>query len=535
MEPENRDSQITLTDERTPLLSSPPKSSKTSAPSTSLGANKWQIIILSFSRFAEGVTLTTTLPFVNHMVEDLRITRDPEKVGYYVGLIESSFALAQFLTVFQWGRLSDLYGRKPIILMSLLVVSFASISFGLSKSYSAMIFSRVAAGALNGLIGCVKSMIGELTDEHNQARAFAILMVCWSSGAIIGPLIGGYLSQPTTRYPNFFGHGNPFHDFLRQYPYALPTTVAALLPLFAFFVILFFGQETYKMKLSHKKHVPPSDEEGEEEDIDEEEEEGRGRSNSPSRKFKHAMRALMTRQIALLLLNYFVLAFQVICLQSLLTLFCYTPVLIGGLGFTVSDIGKALSFLGFCSMLNQFFIFPKLQRALGTLRLYRSAMLVYPIVFALFPVCNAVARAHYTPPPPENNEYKRYVWPTLGTLLGLRVFADLVWASLLIMVNDASPSRSLLGSLNGVTQSAASLGRGLGPMSATSLFALSIDYNLLGGKLIWYAMICWTGVGVASSWLLQEIKPKWREGTKERRDEVLVAEAGALEEEEAVF
>ena len=67
-------------------------------------------------------------------------------------------------------------------------------------------------------------MMAEITDETNQARAYSLMPVAWALGATVGPLLGGYLSHPVERYPEWFG-GN---TFLVKYPYFLPCELQSL-------------------------------------------------------------------------------------------------------------------------------------------------------------------------------------------------------------------------------------------------------------------------------------------------------------------
>lgn len=85
-----------------------------------------------------------------------------------------------------WSRVSDRIGRKPVILVGLFGLSVSMYCFGLSRSFWELVISRSLAGALNGNIGVIKSILGELTDETNVARAFAYQPIPWSSGSTIG-------------------------------------------------------------------------------------------------------------------------------------------------------------------------------------------------------------------------------------------------------------------------------------------------------------------------------------------------------------
>ena len=135
----------------------------------------------------------------------------------YIGFIESIFALVQFGTVFMWGRLSDRIGRKPVLLIGLLGTCVSINCYGLSKTFPQMIFSRSIAGLMNANIGVLKSVFGELTDETNQARAFTFIPLSFAVGSMIGPMIGGNLSNPVEGFPGLFGNS----AFLAKYPYWL--------------------------------------------------------------------------------------------------------------------------------------------------------------------------------------------------------------------------------------------------------------------------------------------------------------------------
>ncbi|KAF8726562.1 Major Facilitator Superfamily, partial [Rhizoctonia solani] len=78
-----------------------------------------QVIVLCLMRFAEPISFSVIFPFVNQMIEELGVTSDPKELGYFSGLVEGVFALAQFCTVWFWGSLSDKIGRRPVLITGL--------------------------------------------------------------------------------------------------------------------------------------------------------------------------------------------------------------------------------------------------------------------------------------------------------------------------------------------------------------------------------------------------------------------------------
>lgn len=95
-------------------------------------------------------------------------------------------------------------------------------------------------------------MMGELTDSTNVARAYAYQPIAWSSGATLGPLIGGALSHPTEQFPSVFG-GNAF---LEKYPYFLPCAIPATFSIIAWITTYLFLNETNPTGFTFRSLLP---------------------------------------------------------------------------------------------------------------------------------------------------------------------------------------------------------------------------------------------------------------------------------------
>ena len=63
---------------------------------------------------------------------------------------------------------------------------------------------RFLVGMFNGIIGTAKAILGDVSDDTNQAFGLSLLSVGWGSGLLLGPAIGGYLSEPCNKYPGVF-------------------------------------------------------------------------------------------------------------------------------------------------------------------------------------------------------------------------------------------------------------------------------------------------------------------------------------------
>lgn len=89
-------------------------------------------------------------PYIYYMIKDFNITEDESKISVYAGMVTSAFTLAEFSTGVMWGRLSDKFGRKPILLMGLLGTAISALIFGFAESLPVALFARAMGGLLNG-------------------------------------------------------------------------------------------------------------------------------------------------------------------------------------------------------------------------------------------------------------------------------------------------------------------------------------------------------------------------------------------------
>ncbi|KAG8750874.1 hypothetical protein FRC12_012716, partial [Ceratobasidium sp. 428] len=160
-------------------------------------------------------------PFVNAMIVEIGVTDDPERVGFYSGLIESVFSLMSLITILPFSYISDHLGRKPVVLFGMGGLAVSIVCFGLSKSLVGMILSRCIGGALGASWAAIKVMTGEMTDRSNQGTAFSIMNVSYRLGQIVGLPLGGLLAHPERRWKSF---DTPFWH---EYPFLLPCLVGA--------------------------------------------------------------------------------------------------------------------------------------------------------------------------------------------------------------------------------------------------------------------------------------------------------------------
>lgn len=213
-----------------------------------------QMVVVSLIRFSEPLAFTSLFPYLYFMIRDFKIAPTEQEISKYSGYLASSFAFCQFLFAVQWGRLSDKIGRKPILLCGLLGTSISLLTFGFSRNYYMALFARSLAGALNGNIAVLRTVIGEIcVERRHQAIGFSTLPLLFNLGSVIGPLIGGspWFTRPSPHSPyehsDFVAEGisDAYVLFRAKHPYALSNMVVCIFLWFSFIVGFLFLEETH--------------------------------------------------------------------------------------------------------------------------------------------------------------------------------------------------------------------------------------------------------------------------------------------------
>jgi MFS family permease len=154
-----------------------------------------------------------------------------------------------FAAIF-WGSFSDKFGRRPIILAGLVGTAVTNTLFGFSTNYKWALITRTLCGAVNANIGIIRSMVAEMTDHTNHARAFSLLPLTMGVGIVLGPMLGALFVRPVEQFPGIFAWiNNPaLTQFFTKYPYSLPCIIGSSLCLAGALFGFFFLEETLPAK-----------------------------------------------------------------------------------------------------------------------------------------------------------------------------------------------------------------------------------------------------------------------------------------------
>ena len=143
----------------------------------------------------------------------------------YGGLLLFAFAIPQFLFSPFFGSLSDRFGRRPVILLSLFGFTIDYIILALAPTYIWLVFGRIVAGFFGASYTTASAYIADISTDKNRSQNFGMLGAAFGMGFVIGPLIGGVLGSYGLRLPFYAAAVLTFLNFLYGY-FILPESLS---------------------------------------------------------------------------------------------------------------------------------------------------------------------------------------------------------------------------------------------------------------------------------------------------------------------
>ncbi len=125
----------------------------------------------------------------------------PERAAPWVGALIAAYAAVQFFAAPLLGELSDRFGRRPVILISVLGLGCDYILLAFAPSLWWLFLGRLVAGATSANVAAATAYIADISSQEDRPRLFGLVGATFGAGFVVGPALGGFLSVYGLRWP----------------------------------------------------------------------------------------------------------------------------------------------------------------------------------------------------------------------------------------------------------------------------------------------------------------------------------------------
>jgi DHA1 family multidrug resistance protein-like MFS transporter len=152
----------------------------------------WQrnLYVMWFAEFMAIAGFSFVMPFLPYYVQDLGIT-DLTKVELWSGVLYAAHAIPMAIFAPIWGVLADRYGRKPMVLRSMLGGAVTLGAMGFAQTIEQLLVLRLIQGMLTGTVAAATTLVAGSTPRQRSGYALGLLQMAIFGGSSVGPLIGG--------------------------------------------------------------------------------------------------------------------------------------------------------------------------------------------------------------------------------------------------------------------------------------------------------------------------------------------------------
>lgn len=149
--------------------------------------------------FLDALGIGILIPVLPGLIR--RFSSDPGFISQYFGYFISVYALMQFLASPILGALSDRFGRRPVLLVSLLGAFLDYLLMAFAPNLSILFLGRVIAGLTGASMTVATAYMADISDDGNRSANFGMIGAAFGFGFIVGPALGGFIGSQGDHYP----------------------------------------------------------------------------------------------------------------------------------------------------------------------------------------------------------------------------------------------------------------------------------------------------------------------------------------------
>lgn len=281
----------------------------------------WIIFLIIFVNILGFGIILPILPYFAETMGASAIT---------IGMLTAVFSLCQLIASPILGELSDKYGRRPILLFSILGTAVSFLLLGAAKTIPMLFLSRIIDGLSGGNISTAQAYVADITSKEERSQALGILGAAFGLGFVMGPAVGGGLSV---------------------YGYSVPAYLAAGVSLLALILTWFFLSESVNIKVKMEF-----------------------RTGKILFSLKDLMSVLTHKLVGNLVIVTLLLNTAFTIMQGTFSLFAEHA-----LGLNAAKIGFVLTYVGVMSIIGQLIILKQILRIFSEKRIMFASILLLSI------------------------------------------------------------------------------------------------------------------------------------------------------------
>lgn len=167
-----------------------------------MASRKAGLSFILVTLFLDILGIGLVIPILPRLVESF-VGNDPTRGAFYVGALASAYALMQFIFSPIMGSLSDRYGRRPVLLISMFGAGFDYVLLAFAPSLAWFFLGRMVAGLCGASIGTGAAYIADVSPPEKRAQNFGLIGMAFGLGFIAGPLLSAFLGTMELPLPHF--------------------------------------------------------------------------------------------------------------------------------------------------------------------------------------------------------------------------------------------------------------------------------------------------------------------------------------------